>query len=176
MRKIDNTEQPTIPYDSWTIEIHDTSLRKIDPSKISLYVSPEQKTGYVEGIELQKQLKGKKPLNATVLDWLIEHPEYIPDEWKGKYVFFWGTIYRDSDGSLCVRCLCFSGGHWRQNYDWLDRGWDADGPSAVAASPLDSDTHPSLETLPLALSDIPQNINAAIEMLKKEGFTITKTF
>jgi len=39
-------------------------------------------------------------MNANVLDYLLAHPELIPEDWKNKYVFFWGTIYRYSSGGL----------------------------------------------------------------------------
>jgi hypothetical protein len=58
----------------------------------------------------------------------------IPEEWKGKYVFFWGTIYRGSGDNLYVRCLCWGGGRWDWGYDWLGGGWDDGNPAAVPAS------------------------------------------
>jgi hypothetical protein len=51
-----------------------------------------------------------------------------------KYVFFWGTVYRGSDGRLCVRCLCWYGDRWGWNDLWLDCGWSDDYPAAVPAS------------------------------------------
>lgn len=67
-----------------------------------------------------KELEDQPVLNANVLDFLREHPELIPDEWKGKFTFFWGTIYRHRDGDLYVRCLYWDGGRWDWGCDSLD--------------------------------------------------------
>ena len=83
--KIDTTKTPYIPYDSWTVEHHDTSLGKIDPTKISLWLHDKQKEGYINGHELRKELP-KGVLNANVLDYLYEHQDLIPKEWEGKYI------------------------------------------------------------------------------------------
>lgn len=68
------------------------------------------------------------------MDFYLANPHLIPEEWKGKAVFFWGTIYRDADGHLCVRYLYWRGGGWDWGYRWLDYVWDGDGPAAVPAS------------------------------------------
>ncbi|HEY4477351.1 MAG TPA: hypothetical protein VJB56_01875 [Candidatus Paceibacterota bacterium] len=73
-------------------------------------------------------------LNANVLDYLLAHPDFIPEWWKGKAVFFWGTIYRNSYGNLCVRYLCFYGDRWDWNYDWLGIDWNVSYPADLLAS------------------------------------------
>jgi len=72
--------------------------------------------------------------NANLLDYLLAHPELIPDSWKGKAVFFWGKIYRVSSGRLYVRYLFFHGHgeRWSWSYHWLDYDFDSDSPAAVA--------------------------------------------
>lgn len=72
-------------------------------------------------------------LNANVLEYLLAHPDLIPEEWKGKAVFFWGTIYRDSDGGLYVRYLYWSGVRWSWVCNWLARDWIGHDPAAVLA-------------------------------------------
>ena len=138
--KIDSSKKPNIPYDDWTIESHDTSLGKIDPTKIELYLDESQKSGYIEGNKLLGKLKDKPVLNATVLDYLFEHQELIPESWKGKYVYFWGTVYHGSSGNLYVRCLYFYDGAWRRDSDWLDIGWFGSAPAALLASPSSSES------------------------------------
>ena len=125
--------------DGWTVEQHDRSLGQLelDVSKILLHLSANQKGGGVKGKELCKELKLKdKPvLNANVLDWLLNHQELIPDEWKKEgFIFFWGTIYRDSGGRLGVRSLWWgvSGLYW--DFRWLGYGWSSNCPAAVLAS------------------------------------------
>lgn len=139
MKNIINTDKPTIPKGyHWMIEEHQP-MGKLDWNKIKieLYLSDGQKDGkYIEGNKLRKELKGKKVLNACVLDFLLANPHLIPEEWKGKVVFFWGTIYRHSGGYLDVRYLIWLDGRWYWNFHWLGFGWHSDRPAAVLASPL----------------------------------------
>lgn len=108
---------------------------------IKLYLSPNQQGGKViKGLKLMNELAKMPVLPANVLDYWLKSPHMIPDELKkdenGKtlYTFFWGTIYRDSDGSLCDRYLYFYGGEWYSGYGWLGSGWGGDYPAAVRAS------------------------------------------
>ncbi len=127
--------EPFIPQ-GWQVEEHQTGGEfEWDPGKISLYLSERQQGGKViQGHKLREELKDRPVLNANVLDWLLTHRQCIPAEWKGKWVFFWGTVYRSSGGILCVRCLYWRGGRWRWRYYWLDDHWVAFSPALVLAS------------------------------------------
>jgi hypothetical protein len=131
---IDCFADPFVPK-GWSVEEHRRTGDFVwDPSKVALYLSDSQKNGKViEGAKLREELKDKSVLSANVLDYLLAHSELIPEKWKGKYVFFWGTIYRDSDGLLHVRCLGWGGGRWDWRCSWLDGDWLDDGPAAVSA-------------------------------------------
>ena len=85
---------------------------KWDTSKVELYLCDKQKVGTINGTKLRKLLKDKPVLNACVLDYLLANPQLIPDSWKGKSVFFWGTIYCDSYDALYIRYLCWHDGRW----------------------------------------------------------------
>lgn len=128
----------------WKIEkrVGDGTL-ELDPSKLVLHFSPNQKDNkFIEGKRLRKELeKNMVPvLNACVLDYLIAHPEIIPEEWKvdekgnTRYIYFWGTVYRRWHGYLCVRCLCWEDGVWLWRYHGLDRGWRVQSPAAILES------------------------------------------
>lgn len=132
---IDCDAKPSIP-DGWKVEEHRKGGKlEWNPEKIQLYLSDGQKgSSYIEGNKLRKELKSKKVLNACVLDWLLAHPEFIPEEWKGKYIYFWGTIYRGSVGDLSVRCLYWFVGRWHWDFSWLGRGWSSSSPAVVLAS------------------------------------------
>lgn len=107
----------------------------LDVSKVKLHLSPNQMNGkYIEGNKLRKELASEQVLNANVLDYLLAHPDLIPEDWKGKYVFFWGTIYRYSDGNLYVRCLYFDGGSWGWDCLCLFSNFHGYDPAAVLAS------------------------------------------
>lgn len=129
---IDCDVNPYVP-DSWTVEEHKKGgLWKWNP-KISFYLSERQKNGSLIGTDLRKELVNRPVLNANVLDWLLGHSELIPEEWKDKVIFFWGTIYRVRGGNLCVRYLYWRGSCWRWDYYWLDGGFDSDGFAALAS-------------------------------------------
>jgi hypothetical protein len=104
-----------------------------DLKKVQLYLSPNQEDGkYIVGKYLRKELENQPVLNANALDYLLEHRELIPEEWKGKRIFFWGTIYLHSNGNLCVRCLCRSGKSWYWDCNWLYDDFSSRNPAAVA--------------------------------------------
>lgn len=148
---VDFSADPFLP-DGWGVEEHQKGKvakleRKgddlyLDGKKIEFWLSSEQKRGVITGNILRAKLKGKPVLNANLLDHLLKNSHLIPEAWKKeengntRYIFFWGTIYRDAGGRLYVRFLCWHGGRW----DW---GWFSyslglvfhDGnPAAVSAS------------------------------------------
>lgn len=90
---------------------------EFDPQKIRMYRSPiMEDQEWVRVPQLHKEVKNKDPLNANFVDYLLAHPDAIPDEWK---VFVeiacFGTIYRcfvekgegvvDPYSTYWVRCL-----------------------------------------------------------------------
>ncbi len=104
-----------------------------DLSQIELYFDKGQQEGKsIRGSDLRRKLAGKKVLNACVLDFLLAHPDLIPEEWKGKLVFFWGTIYRRFDNNLCVRCLYWNGDRWCWTSLWLDRDFGGCDPAVLS--------------------------------------------
>ncbi|MFA5124562.1 MAG: hypothetical protein WC473_01895 [Patescibacteria group bacterium] len=149
---IDTDNDPRPPFTDATVEKHarqgKISIEKrfdglyIDGQKVVLYRSTLQVNGrFIVGHELRKELDGRPVLSASVLDFLRANQEYIPEEWKEKnekgniiFIFFWGTIFRRSDGRLYVRCLFWSGSQWRGCYSWLDSGFVGGSPAAVLAS------------------------------------------
>lgn len=140
---------------NWTIEeTNDTKL--FDPKSLKLHFEPEQKESYIEGNKLRKRMKGKG-MSANVLDYLIGHPKLIPEDWKEddkgntRYIYFWGTVYRDSDGDLYVRFVFWGGGGWVSGCDWLGGGWRGGHPAAVSSEVSNMVTKPSSETLNLDL-------------------------
>lgn len=133
---IDLDANPFLPKDWKGVAEHRKGGQfEWSPEKVLLYLSENQQNGkYIVGNELRKELANKPVLNANVLDYLLAHPELIPEEWKGKAVFFWGTIYRRSDDHLVVRCLDWDGERWHWSYNWLDRSFHGRNPAASLAS------------------------------------------
>lgn len=142
-------------YEHIEIEKHvGEGLLELDPTRLQLYLSSHQQgmvsqpkrfpclsEGYaatrewvgktMAGRDLLKELEENKipVLNDCVLDYLLLHPELIPDDWKvdfpgewkneywgvqQKQIVFWGTIYRgdksfhNPDGKLYVRCMTYN--------------------------------------------------------------------
>jgi hypothetical protein len=58
--------------------------------------------------------------NANVLDYYFTRPLLIPREWKGRRVFFPGTVYRDALNFPVVRFLFFDEGQWCWGKRWVE--------------------------------------------------------
>lgn len=85
---------------------------EFDPSKVVLRLINTRKEESVSGRIFFKELDNYQVLNANVLDYLLLRPELIPEDWKDKTVFFWGTIYSDHESNLYVRYLRWQISKW----------------------------------------------------------------
>lgn len=132
---IDCDANPYTP-EGWRVEEHRKGGQSVwNKEKVALYLSERQKgSSYIIGNDLRKELADKPVMNACVLDFLLAHPELIPESWKGKAVFFWGTIYRGSSDLLYVRCLYWRDSQWFWDYYWLASKWHSFYPAVVSAS------------------------------------------
>jgi hypothetical protein len=132
---IDCEAYPFTP-DGWKVEEHKKDKKMVwSQTSVKLHFANSQKDGnIIKGDELRKELKDESVLNANVLDYLLKNPQLIPEEWKDKAVFFWGTIYRNSDGDLCVRYLYWGDRSWNWNYGWLVNIWNSNLPALVSVS------------------------------------------
>ncbi len=137
---IDCDADPFIPEGWSVVEHHKGGQVEFDSSKIVFHLEPEQRNGLIVGNELRERLKSQPVMNANVLDFLLKHPDLIPESWeydergRKRRIYFWGTIFCDSDGNLFIRCLYRSGSKWRWGCPWLDCCWDGQDPAAVLAS------------------------------------------
>ncbi len=140
---IDCDAAPILLHKDWKIEEHKPGGQLIwDRTNLRLYLSENQHDGqYVRGDRLRKELADKPVLNANVLDYLLDHPHLIPEEWKNKvedeplHIFFWGTIYRYAN-DIFVRYLHFETENdcWSwASYD-LEYLWQAHDPTVMLAS------------------------------------------
>ena len=129
---IDCGADPFVP-NGWKVESHQKDgIIRWSLQDTVLYLSKKQKDGgVISGYDLQKELAAKKVLNANVLDYLLAHQHLIPESWKGKAVFFWGTIYRDASGNLYVRYLYWIGVRGVWHCHWLGSGFGSNFPSAL---------------------------------------------
>jgi ethanolamine utilization protein EutQ (cupin superfamily) len=131
--------------DGWTIEEQDErslALTEVDLTEAAFETTLKKGEKTVGGEEKLKRLKedGRIRLDAGIFRTLWENQHLIPEKWKEQtngnttFIYFDGTVLRDSGGSRYVLCLCWSGGGWNWYYDWLGGDWDARSPSVVLAS------------------------------------------
>ncbi len=133
--------------DGWSILNDETDARSIaltelDLTKVQHVTMLKDGETYVKGEEKLKRLKASDyiRLDADIFLTLWENQHLIPESWKEKvngntrYIFFDGTVLRNSGGSRYVLYLYWDDGQWSWDVDWLGFDWDDDYPSAVLAS------------------------------------------
>ena len=109
VHKIDCDAEPSIPKEvGGKIETHlQEGTIQWDFRRFKLHTEYEQEQvlGGINGHEILKKLQHKGVLNACVLEYLLKHPKLIPEEWKKRIVYFWGTIYRSRNNDLYVTSI-----------------------------------------------------------------------
>lgn len=152
--KIKLTKKNKIP-EGWAIH-YDNGIKEFDPSKLELHLEPEQKKGYIAGDILAERLKETSP-NLAMAQWFLDNPKKIPKDWfkdedgNPRYIFFWGTIVRGSDGDLHAPCLIESVGKVVLSWRWVDSVWGSGSPALrFSKSALDTKSlKPALNPLVL---------------------------
>lgn len=119
MKIINTNIEPSIPWDWMTVEDNAT-YGKVDVSKLRLYI-PKGKT--LE--EVKEEVKGMKPANWAVLQYLFKHPNAVPEDWLKYYLFFFGTSLRDRGGDWYVPFARWASSVWKRDARWLRRDWDS---------------------------------------------------
>jgi hypothetical protein len=112
-------------------------LYKLDMTKVKLRLVKGQPYRSLEGHKLRKLLEKEAVLPANVLDFLLKKENWhlIPEEWKDKSVYFWGTIYRDTqDNALIIREIGWNGDEWNWGMVDLDESLLYNEPTAVSVS------------------------------------------
>lgn len=99
----------------------------VDPTEVALllHCSTAQAVGRVSGHDVRAALVKIPVLNANVLDFLMipENHCYIPENWRGRKVFFWGTTYMVAHGEECVRFIEWGSHGWASSYRRLSDEW-----------------------------------------------------
>lgn len=109
-------------------------LWKWNPQKIKLHLSEGQgDESCIFGYNLKTELEVENLLNANVLDWLLAHPELIPEEYQKYSILFWGTIYKDFSGRPCVRFLAWNTEtkKWFSSWELISSNFYNTSPAAV---------------------------------------------
>ena len=122
-----------------------------------LHLEPRQQNVLTADTEPQQNTR-YSGISASVLDYLLANQELIPNEWKGKRIFFFGTIYRAMmNGEQCVRYLSWSdyGGFWC----WYQQSFNANWRESY---------HVLLEASP---SSLEERVSALEAIVKKHNLT-----
>ncbi len=125
----------------WSIEREEQderslALTEVDLSKVKLKTYLRKGEVSITGEEKLNRAKasGDIRLDARFFMALWNNKKLIPESWKGKTIYFDGTILRSPSGGRCVLCLYWLDDQWDWSYYWLEDGWHADEPSAVLAA------------------------------------------
>jgi len=102
----------------------------VNNKKVVLFLSELQQNGKnIGGYELKEKLTVLPVLHPNILDALLDHLHLIPEDWKGKLIYFWAVVFRIR-GSACVCCLHWDNGRWNRSYFWLTYDWREFSPAA----------------------------------------------
>lgn len=71
----------------------------------------------------QRAVELRANLGQRQAEFLLEHQQEIPKEWRNYYLIFPGTLWRDSNGFLFVHVLHCSGERWGLRFIWLENDW-----------------------------------------------------
>lgn len=123
---IDCDSNPEVPEGLYVRNHKKGGQLEFDGRKVLLHRAPGQNYKTENGVVSEQVTLGPymyahirdrciKVLNANVLDFLLQNPDLIPEEWKGQKVFFWGTTYGGEDFLIAVRFLW-----WDKNEGWVD--------------------------------------------------------
>jgi hypothetical protein len=138
-RLIDCDAAPSVPDDWSVVEHRKGGLWRWNPARVSLYyakktiTTPDERQ-IIRGHDFREELMNNQlVMNANLLDYLLAYPALIPEEWKGKIIFFFGTIYHLHVGGLCVRGLYWDKDQhcWYDYFRWLDWAFDSSCEAAV---------------------------------------------
>ncbi|MFH0814950.1 MAG: hypothetical protein V1902_02655 [Candidatus Falkowbacteria bacterium] len=113
------------------------ALTEIDLAAVQLKHMLKDREPYVGGEEKLTRLKvaGYVRLDAGVFETLWNNQHLIPERWKGKIVYFDGTVLVSPDGGRYVLCIDGGGGQWSRDCGYLNHSFSGNNPSAVLAAP-----------------------------------------
>jgi hypothetical protein len=138
--KRDDVSAQFLPFDPvafiapyWKIESDCERLEHWDPAKtcVTSALRPGEKT--VTGKETKERLVGKPLLGARAFLYSWNNKEKIPEEWKGKIVFFDAAVLQSPCGDRYSLCLYWNVSEWCWDCYRLDYERYADCVSACAS-------------------------------------------
>ena len=133
---LDSTPRRLNRRDNWRLIEHQKGGTFIwNTATVRLYLSESQRGDEgVSGHKLQEELKNKIVFNINLRDHLIEYPHLIPEEWKGKTIYFWGTILGTQFGSPHVPYIWCDRDCWFPGEQLLQNSFGSNEPALVLES------------------------------------------
>lgn len=119
--EIDNAERVV---ENWAKVEKRANELYVNGCKVVLCLSSRQEgENFLWGHDLYEELKGLNTLHPNILDVLIRHPHFFPEEMRRKverypfYIFFWKKVFSDNLGGLYVRFAYEdTNGKWCMDY------------------------------------------------------------
>lgn len=130
-----SSTKPVIIPDGWSLYKHnENSAAPWDPARIRLYFTDRQRGGQSDsGVQIRAELKHMKNirlLNVTARNDLYDHQHLIPKECNGQDIHFWGTLFYDEEGRLCVPSLYQRGDRWHEGFTRVSTTFAKNCPAA----------------------------------------------
>lgn len=135
-QSVDTNSRPSrgVMFHSSFIRQNKDGVVILNGQNLDLHLEEAQREGSIMGKDLLEKVEGRPVLNNVVLDFLVQNPLLIPDEWKKfDQILFCGTIlaYVLNANDPIIPCLRWIGGEWVADYCWLNIQFDANSPVAV---------------------------------------------
>ena len=111
--------------DGWEL-IEDVAFAPFDVSKMKLVPflkSGESSANSEEMVSRALELKAN--FGQRDAEYLLEHQQEIPKEFRKYYIVFTGTKWRNPDGNRNVAYLNWNGKQWYLNFNWLENDWNS---------------------------------------------------
>lgn len=126
---------PRIPK-GWELIRHDQCGKiKWETENVSFYVVPDlQENGKkIRGYGVRRMIEEMPVLNINAMRYLLRRQCLIPKKWRGKAIFFWGTIFRDHNHNLIVYYMFWEDKYkqWQESFAWFGAELDEDNPAIL---------------------------------------------
>ena len=110
--------------DGWKL-LENTPHRIFSTNDLELVSFLKQGESSINGEEMAQRARVELDANYGQEDaeWLLEHQNKIPAEFREYYIVFTGTIWWGSDVHRYVPYLHWRGGRWYLNFYWIDSVW-----------------------------------------------------
>lgn len=99
----------------WTLEKEGPAYPAsiVKPTDLELVAFVYYGEQSVVGAELERRAtKLGADLGQHTAEWLLDHKDEIPEEWRRYYLVFPGSVWQDSLGRRRVPDLCWGGARW----------------------------------------------------------------